>query len=275
MKKIYILYSLALTLCIGLGVGIAILMIFVVGYTSGMRAFLDSIITVLPFVLPAFLSFFFCKKVILLKEKRAFIPILIWNAAVLVISMVFLSVWFATPFLIAMIIPTMVLYVIPCVISSYLSALIYSKETTVQARLGGLTNMKRDIVSQIALFFIPAIILILYDFIVLNGSTFTIFKGIQSPFILTVVFASCAYAVGVSKRTTKKFPLTELVFNVIFSAVSSVAIYFYAMLIGKEGFSLLKSEHGITLVIIMILLPPLAFTITSLITLVLKRSKTK
>lgn len=282
MKKIYILYSLALILCIGLGIGLALFMIFVVGYTSGMRLFLDGIITVLPFVLPAFLSFFFVKKVILVKEKGAFIPILIWNAAVLVISMVSLSVWFATPFLIVMIIPAMILYVIPCVISSYVSALIYSKETTVQARLGSLTNMKRDIVSQIALFFIPAIIFILYDIITilaLNGSTFTIFKGIQSPFILTVVFASCVYAVGVSKRTTKKFPLAEFAVNVGFSAVSTLLIFCYVCfltfgILGKDyENSILKGNDGRLMAIIMILLPPITFVITSLITLAVRRGK--
>lgn len=275
MKKFYILYSLALILCIGLGIGLALFMIFVVGYTSGMRLFLDGIITVLPFVLPAFLSFFFVKKVILVKGKGAFIPILVWNLAVIVISIALLALWFHSGGVKQTAIE---LYGVPCIVSSIVSVCIYFEKTKVQARLNSMTNRGRDIVSQAALFFIPTIIFVLYDIVtilVLNGSNLTIFRGIQSPLILTVALASCAYAVGVSKRTTKKFPLAEFAVNVGFSAASSFVIFCYdtSTIFTSEN-TLLKGNYGIPILAIMILMPPVAFAITSLITLVLKKPKT-
>lgn len=274
-KRNYCLYYIGLILCISLGTALTILMIFAVDYHSGVLSFFSGIVSVLSFVLAGFFSFCFVKTLILMKVKNLIIHIFLWNAAVVVLSMASLSIWFGG-FSWDYLYLTALLYIIPCVTSSIVSALItYPKVINVQEQTDSVKNTKQDVISQMSLFFIPIVFLILYDVITmaLEGFFLELFNGIQSPFTLTVVFASCAYALGVSKRTTKKFPLSELVVNAIFSVISTIVIYVYAILPYNKGDNLLKLEGGALLVIIMILLPPLAFAITSLITLAVRREK--
>ena len=271
-KKHYILYAIALMICT---FGI-ILFLFSAVFWSIFGLLGETIFTiacVFPFPMAAILSFCFTKKAVLTMGKDAVIPIFFWNAGVCVFSIISFKMYWGNIIsdISIMLFFLLILYIIPCILCSAAAILIYSKTTDLHGRVENLSRIKRSLIIQFSLFFIPAVLLVLYYH---TGAKIVFFQrsmAILSPYILTTLFASCTYAVGVSKTTAKSFPIVEFVFNIILSAISSLALYFYITLSHNPNDILWIEKICVILAIIMAVLPPVAFGITSLITLFIKK----
>ena len=275
-KKSYVAYSVSMLLCILLGMWVAIgcLLLFdSFPYAYGVFL-IGNVFCVLPFVIVGILSFFYTKKVLLARGKKAFAPIFLWNFVVVALSATYCllgnrRVW-------DILLVVVLAYMVPCVLSSVASIVIYSRK--IHWEEGADTPIRKQaILSQFSLFFVPAILLVLLDSvtaIITHGDFFVLYAGIQIIFLLIVTFASCVYARGAVKRLGK-FPLENLIANFVFSMIFSLSLYFYAKILTQRGHSIWLMDFGAEYIIVMILIPPICFSISAAISVACDKRKAR
>lgn len=286
-KKTYVFYSIALFICAFWGAVIVPELIFLnLNDASFIAVLLCDLLSSLIVSLVAFITFLFSRNV-MVNVRNRWKYFIFWELAIFILSPVGVCVSGGGINVLAIIF-ALAIWFMPTLIVWGVTAILYSKKINITERLKSISTIKQTIIETVLICFIPVLIFFVTDMISSLfgiGPVHSLLGGIQNMITSLAILLVVPYIINRTKET-RGFARCGMFFYFVFYVLTAGILYsltfifetflkesFLYDLLGTIFFCSYFTKAPVLYPVIMMILPPLAFAITSLITLAVRRGK--